>query len=201
MQVPCKILQSGFITPDSSDLIQIPEEERSVVQAVLTQSIFRTDTSNFYDKGVQQLFITMAADPKIFSSFEYREAVLKKAISLFGESFSGNFIEWFRIQKESPAFSYLHQRYLHETLQFIFNRAPRKMSHNNYSRMLHVGANNAIFATSKEDTEAELNHCLTSLRSASVASLLESWTESVEGLQDMVATLHVIFGRRSAAAA
>lgn len=200
MQVPCKLLQSGYITPDSSDLIQIPEEERSIVQAVLTQSIFRVDTSNFYDKGVQQLFVTMAADPKIFSSFDYREAVLKKAISLFGECFNGNFIEWFRIQKESPTFSYLHQRYLNETLLYVFSRTPRKMSHNNYSRMLHVGANNAIFATSKDDIEADLDHSLMSLRNAGVVSLLENWTESVEGLQDMVATMHVIFGRRSAAA-
>ena len=194
-----KLLQSGFIGLDTSDLIQIPQEERSVMQAVISQSLFRVDTSNFYDKGVQQLYSQMAADPKVFSDFQFRELILKKAFALFGEN---DFSNWIRAQSQSPCYSYLHERYLKETLLFIYEGVPRAMSHSSYFRLLHVGANNNTFtAQDREKEEDSLKQALRSISNHLTADLLKRWTEDVEGLQDLLSTLNVIYGRRSIAAA
>lgn len=194
-----KLLQSGFIGEDTSDLIQIPEEERSLVQAVITQTIFRVDTSNYYDKAVTQLYAQMAADPKVFSDFAYRELLLKKAMVLLGEE---SFGPWFRAQDQSPCFSYLHERFLKETLLFIYNRQPRSMSHSSYFRLLHVGANNPSFSAQQKETEAyELKQILSRTSNGLTVDMVKQWTCTVEGLQDLLATLNVIYGRRTTTAA
>lgn len=194
-----KLLQSGFIAEDSSDLIQIPQEDRSLVQAVITQTIFRVDTSNYSDKGVTQLYMQMAADPTVFSDFTFREQLLAKAFKLFGPE---SFVPWFRAQEQSPCFSYLHERFLKETLLFIYNRQPRTMSHSGYFRLLHVGAKNASFSVEQKEAEAfELRQILTTIDNALTVDMVKCWTSSVEGLQDMLSTMNVIYGRRGIAAA
>lgn len=194
-----KLLQSGFIGLDTSDLIQIPQEERSVMQAVISQSLFRVDTSNFYDKGVQQLYTQMAAEPKVFSDFQFREVILKKAFSLFGEA---DFVNWIRAQAQSPCYSYLHERYLKETLLFVYNGTPRAMSHSSYFRLLHVGANNSIFTSQQRESEEDsLKKALQGVTNQLTVDLLKRWTEDIEGMQDLLSTMNVIYGRRSIAAA
>lgn len=194
-----KLLQSGYVSEDHSDLIQVAQEERSLVQAVITQSIFRVDTSNYYDKAITQLYKQMAADNKVFSDFAYRELLLKKAFEIFGQD---SFVTWFKAQAASPCFSYLHERFLKETLQYVYSRKPRSMSHSGYFRLLHVGANNAIFSASqKEDEAGELNLSLLNVDNALTVDLLRCWTSTMEGLQDMLATFNVIFGHRGISAA
>lgn len=192
-----KLLQSGFISEDHSDLIQIPQESRSLTQAVITQTIFRVDTSNYYDKAVLQLYSQMAADPKVFSDFNYRELLLKKALELFGPE---TFTTWFRAQSQSPCFSYLHERFLKETLLYIYNRQPRSMGNSSYFRLLHVGANNAIFSAEQKESEAnELNQVISNVNNGLTIDLIKRWSSTIEGLQDMLSTMNVIFGHRGIA--
>lgn len=192
-----KLLQSGFIAEDSSDLIQIPEEERTIVQSVISQSLFRPDTSNFYDKGITQLYHHMAAEPSSFRDFQFREVLLKKMFALFGES---GFMVWARAQAASSSFSYLHERFLKETVLFVYDSKPRTVSNSSYFRMLHAGKGNALYAASDRGEEGDsLEKVLSSVSNALTVDLVSRWTESVDGFQDMLATLNVIYGRRTSA--
>lgn len=193
-----KLLHSGFISEDTSDLIQVQEEGISLTQAVLTQTIFQIDTKNYYDKVVTEMYSRVATEPKVFSDFQFREDVLKKAFELFGKE---NYISWFRAQLQSPAFSYLHERYLKETILFAYNRKSRTMSHSGYGRLLRVGLKSATFNQSQNEVEGvQLNQILTQVDNALTVDLLKNWTSTVEGLQDLVGTMNVIFGRRGYAA-
>ncbi len=192
-----KLLQSGFIAEDSSDLIQIPEEERTVVQSVISQNLFRPDTSNFYDKGVTQLYYHAAAEPNAFRDFQFREILLKKMFTLFGEA---NFVNWVRAQASSPSLSYLHKRFLKETILFVYESKPRTVSNNSYFRMLRAGKDNAPYAAcDHSDQDGTLEKALNSINNALTVDLTGRWTESVNGIQDMLATLNVIYGRRTSA--
>lgn len=198
MSVVYKLLQSGFIAPDTSDLIQIPQEERTLMQNVITQPLFRIDTSNYYDKAVQQLYSQMAVEQKAFADFKFREEVLKKVFALFGES---GFVEWVRAQKHSPCYSYLHDRFLKETVLFIYESKTRAMTHSSYYRLLHVGSGNSIFAAGKDDEDGgDLESALRNIGSHLTVDLLARWTEDMDSLHDLLSTLNVIYGRRGTAA-
>lgn len=193
-----KLLQSGYAGLDSSDLVQIPEKETSLMQAVITQSIFLVDTSNYYDKGVTQLYGQMAVENRAFADFKFRETLILKAFQLFGQE---DFRSWFISQSSSPCYSYLHERFLKETLLYVFEGKPRAMSHNSYLRLLHVGANNPAFAMEDRNAlDVELKKILLNVPSGLTLDLLKRWTRRVEGLQDLLATLNVIFGRRGMSA-
>lgn len=188
-----RLLQSGFIAPDSSALITIPEHDETLVKALSGQSMFRLDTSNFYDQEVTQIYSNFVSDMRAFSKFDFRELVLKKAFACFyGESF----VTWVRAQTKSPAISYLHRRYLRETLLFALNGTPRKMSNSNYFRLLHVGANTEVFKnTESKDDYISLNEILDKARTGSSYELIRNWTERLDGMIDLLETLNVIYGR------
>lgn len=199
MDTVYKLLQSGFIGRDSSDLVQIPERQKTLTSSLTTQSGFKLDTSNYYDQAVDQLYDQLTISEKVLNDFQFRETLLKKAYALFGEK---TFIGWFQAQYKSPGFSYLHERFLKETLLYIYDNKNRAMSQSSYVRLLHVGQRQSIFSTDDELREyKELNSILSNLNNATTTSLLASWTCNMEGLQDLLFTMNVIFGKRAPQAA
>lgn len=196
MSKELRILQSGFITVMNSTMVQDTRKELTLQNAVRSESIFKADTVNFYDETIEGFCRQMNAGNNVIGDFAFREAVIKKAMSLFG--FKTNFTEWFHLQHQSPVFGFLHERYLMETLDFVYNAKPRKMSHSNYRRMLYVNMNDIQHVVGdKENTYVSLHEAIASLGDMQNISFYEQWTNSAERLQDMLLTMDVIFGRRS----
>ncbi len=196
MSKELRILQSGFIAVMNSTMVQDTRKELTLQNAVRTESIFRADTINFYDESVESFCHQLNASNNVIGDFAYREAVIKKAMQLFG--IKSNFTEWFHLQHQSPVFSFLHERFLMETLDFVYNNKQRKMSHSNYRRMLYVNMNDAQHvATNRDHDMVSLHEAIKQLGSYENIGFYESWTNSAERLQDMILTMDVIFGRRN----
>ena len=102
------------------------------------------------------------------------------------------------MQVHSPALTYLHKRFLKETLDYAMGNTRRPMSGLTYRRLLYVGKDATqesvadITAGKKEDFSL-LEH----LGDVTTEALLSQWTQDVDGYQDLLVTLSVIFGRRS----
>lgn len=194
METVYKLLHSGFVGKDSSSLVKIPQEQNSVLSALISQSIFRADTSNYYDSEVSELYNQMAVSPKVFSDFNFRETLIRKTFEVFGKV---SFVEWFKVQQQSPSYTYLHERFLKETLLFIYEGKSRTMAPGTYYRLLHVGKNEKIFSVEDRLKEfKELNDIIEYLYDNSTLTMINRWTDTTEGLQDLLMTLNVIFGQR-----
>jgi len=196
MSTQLRLLQSGFVGYVMPELQQVPAREISIQSEVTTRSIFKPDTTNFYDADIHVLVSRMENDTQVLSDFEFREVILKKAISVFSRK--GSFREWFTMQVHSPALTYLHKRFLKETLDYAMGNTRRPMSGLTYRRLLYVGKDATqesvadITAGKKEDFSL-LEH----LGDVTTEALLSQWTQDVDGYQDLLVTLSVIFGRRS----
>lgn len=196
MSKELRMLQSGFIAVLNPTMVQDTSKELTLQSAVRSESIFHPDTINFYDETVEAFCHQLNSSNGIIGNFEFRENVIKKAMHLFGVK--TNFTEWFYLQKQSPVVGFLHERFLMETLDFIYNNKPRKMSHGVYRRMLYVNMVDCQHTTaSQKDEYVSLPEAIRRLGSTENISFYEMWTNSTERLQDMILTMDVIFGRRN----
>jgi hypothetical protein len=185
-------LQSGFVTKDSSRLIR-NEEEKLNIQDSLYRPDYRTsDTENYYDEGVEALFKQWRDDNAIMSRFEFREALIKTALRVFG---SVSIIPWLSVQLTSPSVRYLHRKFLSETMASVLNKEPRTLDAYQYYRLLTVYKDTQFTAMNDKDVDKALKEYIKNASSSSV-DMVCSWTKDVHGLCDMLNTLHVIFGRR-----
>lgn len=192
-----KLLHSGFIVQDNGDLVQIPRQQKTILSSLIHQSLIRADTNNYYDGAVDQLYSTYNAHPgNGLSDFNFRELVLKKALMVFGDDFK----KWFRVQLQSPAFTYLHDRYLKETLLFIYDYKPRSVQHLTNYRLLIAGHDNPT-AGLDDPLKAyrDLPGLIEQIPGEKTIDLITQWTRTMEGFQDLVMTMNVVFGRRDAA--
>ena len=102
-----------------------------------------------------------------------------------------------RGQQHSPCYTYLHDRFLVETVQFVLYGVPRKMSISQYIRMLDTEDDNLIYqATQALTDEHSLGKLLDAVHNADSVGFVAAWTRDTAKLVDMILSLAVIFGKR-----
>lgn len=190
-----ELLQSGFMAFESDRLTKVTEKKKEAMDMVIHGTIFEEDVDHYYDVDVKELLL--GVDDRSLADVDFREKVLKKAICLFGNKC--NFSNWLMLQKESPCFTYLHSRFLADTLRHVFLGRERDMEPLTYLRLLTVKTNASQYVLSdreRDDLFAEIDDLIKSLNDVSIHTLLLEWTASVEGFADLIKTMNVIFGRR-----
>ena len=191
-----RLLQSGFIAYPKSDLGKVAEGTTNFHTAVLTRNVTVLDTDNWYDVEIDELKRRLVDGSRAITSFEFREAIIKKALEVFGNP--APFTEWFSLQRFSPGVTYMHRRYLLETLRFVFDGVPRKMSHTTYKEVLFCGADVSAHVAADDESEfVELFDKLNELPLGDNASLLFKWTSDAVRTHDLLLTMEVIFGMRA----
>ena len=100
------ILQSGFLTWPTADLVRSEAQEASFKDSLFTPDYQVIDTENYYDKGVARLFTLWREDDSRMNTFEFREAVLLTALRVFREK---SILPWLRLQLTNSSLSYLHR--------------------------------------------------------------------------------------------
>jgi hypothetical protein len=189
------ILQSGFVTTLVTELNKVKEPETSFRERLHATNLQMQDTAHFYEEGVEALFQRYRKNPDIFKEFEFREAVLKKAISLF----EGKTVQdWVRFQLGQRTVTFLHRRFLEDTLSYILRSTARKMEPYQYFRLLR--ANNSIPYASKDsitiDQEIQSLIELCGDLNSTTEQLMLKWSRNYAAMSDMLASLHVIYGLR-----
>jgi hypothetical protein len=136
-------------------------------------------------------YVKRSADTQ---SFEFREAILIAALNAFG---SPNFYSWYKSQLQSPTVGERHVAFLGDTLKFLMT-GRRDMTLETWAVLL------------KPDAEAvrPLEPCETACRyfglqgrnipadpvRYSLVDTIQQWCEMPQGIEDLLGTLHVLFG-------
>jgi hypothetical protein len=190
------LLHSGFVAVNPARLLQEEEIIRTGAERILPQSIFRKETVGYYDPGVEALFLEGSRNSN-FADFDYRERVLKKAFEVF--SVDGSITPFILAQKDSPCYTYLHEKFLRETLAYACQHTERTMSFSTYRRLLFTGTDATQHIISDNQKTAilrDLKDMVECLSSVAITDTLTNWTGSVAGIWDLIQTMHIIFGRR-----
>jgi hypothetical protein len=145
------------------------------------------DVENLYSSYIKNNINT--------SSPEFRKEILVVAMKAFG---TPNFLQWFSAQFRSPAAGDTHKRFLEDTLKFI-SSGNREMSLETWSALLHITDEGdkigvmgdeslAFFGMKRGDSvnTARVNVFMT--------DIIQQWCSKPGGLEDLLGSLHILFG-------
>lgn len=118
-------------------------------------------------------------------SWSYRRQVLDSALRLFGE-----FGPWLQDQLNNPRIVGYNLEFLKDTLQFI-RTGRRDLCLANWFELVAEGDDSANAA---EISRSRINN-FPSVRGETTVQLLQAWCGHEGGIEDLVGTLHILFGR------
>lgn len=190
------ILQSGFLAWPTVDLVKSEAEAETFKNSLYTPDYQVIDTENYYDKGVERLFTLWREDDSRIRAFEFREAILMTAFRVFREK---SILPWLRLQFGHSSLSYLHRKFLTETFGSIMRSMPRTLDNLQYYQLLHPTLSAPTTPMDERDVAKALLEIFEGPNSNLVSKVLYRWTKDVDGVCDLLTTLHVIFGKRSGA--
>lgn len=153
------------------------------------------DKKRFGDYNVEKLFSKYIRSEGNINSHAFRERIFKEAFKLF----SGNhFYFWYQAQKASPLFGDYHQRFLEDTLQYLYT-GKRELSVQAWDSLLSL-------STETEDNVQDSRKVLEFFgdhvtgegektpRNRSTVDVLQLWWSKPAGVGDLLYTLHILFG-------
>ena len=188
------LLQSGFVTPNTSYLIREKAREMTLRDSLYQNDSRINDSNNYYDEIVERLFQLYHKDNSLLRTFEFREEILETALRVF--SFNSPSIgAWIYLQLSQRTVGFLHRRYLKETINFAGLREPRAMENYTYYRLLNSNVDSNGFKTTMPDPTPELKEYNLN-GSALLTDFIQRWTRDVKGIADLLVSMHVIFGDR-----
>ncbi len=118
--------------------------------------------------------------------------VISAAVQAFGTT---DMYEWCYMQTKSPYFTADHRQFLNDTFEFI-ETGRRKFSHATWMKVLRIRVINPQDAVQAYDFEkffrvsAPLQH----KPSSHIYTMIERWLAQPGGFDDMLQTLHILFG-------
>ncbi len=146
-------------------------------------------------KGIPQvdsLWKEYESGVKFITSFDFREKILKLALISFGTL---SFYDWCNLQNKNIYFTALHKKFLNDTFKFI-EEGKRSVANTTWQSLLSMKEANS------QDSEAvyemndffRMNQGEDYRRSFRLSITLEEWTMKENGFEDLLMTLHLLFG-------
>ena len=146
-----------------------------------------------FNEAVDKLYLQLTRQERDLTSFPYRRAVLIEALRAFG---TYSFKDWCKLQTTSFYFTENHRRFLEDTLNFI---RTGERSYGLRPWEFTLNQENATYQSKKVifDYDAYFDSFKESNGSSdfSTASTIQRWVSQPRGFEDMIVTLHLIFGK------
>lgn len=149
------------------------------------------------NENVESLYSKYIRNSYKASSFEFQKLVLITALNAFGTE---AFDFWFLKQFESPSVGDLHRKFLEDCLRFI-STGRREMPLETWDSLLDYSDSGEMRGPVSEVT-AEFFGISTNgynriRRNTMLVDVLQDWCAQPNGLEDLLCSLHVLFGTRS----
>ena len=192
-----KIYPRGFLGSDLE-----PQTERTKNELVeKTKKLHYTAFEAKHAAGiegnphVEALYATLIKNDIKISSPVFRTTALKVALTAFG---TRNFFEWFSVQYKSPACGSIHNDFLIDTLRYI-KTGIRNLSLETWGALVLItDEGNSIGKPGIYSEEFFNNHNghveSSRLTNVDLLDVIQMWCEKSNGLEDMIGTLHILFG-------
>lgn len=195
-----KIYPSGFL--GSASVIQTEPIDMIVnVKNLLNRTRVNKPTPYTANQDIVLMWEEALMNNKDFKSFEYKEKILVIAMKAFGTQILK---DWVDAQVSNPQSGDTHYRWIDETLKYVIEGIPRSYMYNTwltvlsaarpdteakgYSKVMHnyFGAGRASILMSPDKNP----------RSMSTVDFIRAWVCRDNGIEDLTASLNVLFGKR-----
>lgn len=143
--------------------------------------------------NVEALYKLNIDQPLQAKSFEFRERVLITALDAFGTK---NFFEWVSLQYRSPSAGDMHRRFLADTMRFI-ETGHRELHTMTWANLVDVTDSGNVGPDFSEEVVDffGLNPATKQpTRNQKLIDVVQTWCTRRGGCEDMLGTLHVLFG-------
>jgi hypothetical protein len=141
--------------------------------------------------NVEEIWSRMLRHSYSTLDFNFREKVLIVALGAFGTT---DFRQWVYTQFEGPSTGELHAEFVEDTLKFILT-GKRKMTVTNWESLLTLSdITTNVTAHSKQINEFFTNPDTKQTINLKLTDVLIRWCSHEGGFEDLVQTLHVLFG-------
>lgn len=188
------IYPRGFLGYDIG--LPVRNEGISQSQAIqninLNRKVAHRDRTVISNTEIEHLYKTLCQAAWIPNNLAFTERALRAALSCFG---TRSFFDWCELQTQSAYFTDLHKQFLNDTFTFIttgqrrimlqtwlatvdMKPAPPKLMHHDYAYRQYF----------KMEQAALLR------RPFGVKDTVQAWCSQPGGLEDMITTLHILFG-------
>jgi hypothetical protein len=149
------------------------------------------------NENVESLYSKYIRNSYKAESFDFRKLVLITALGAFG---TDAFDFWYLKQFESPSVGDMHRRFLEDCLRFILT-GRREMTLETWDSLIDYSDAGELRAPVSEYT-AEFfgitsNGYVRQRRNTMLVDVLQDWCAQPNGLEDLLLSLHVLFGSRS----
>lgn len=192
-----RIYPRGFIGADLGVLpksILLGHEQR-VRQHTFHPNMFQPEKPDVeVNRNVEEIWSFYMRNKGALANFEFREKLLKTALTAFGTK---DFMTWTRLQYEGPVSGELHTKFLDDMLNYILT-GRRSLAvdawstmlvvrdiHNNVTPVPHRHFTHDFFVDPNNPNRA---------RNADLETVLILWTSHEGGFDDLIQTLHLLFG-------
>jgi hypothetical protein len=195
-----KIYPSGFLGSVSV------EQTKPIDMITAAKQLFNTGLSSklsqyLANQEVCELWADIIGGAEDYKTFEFKERILKCALSAFG---TDKLVDWIGSQIESPDFTDYHFRWIDETILFVFENKPRQISNNNWISLLKVGgtdSNDYQFSPivryyllgEKMIDRKELAPYRANI---TITDFICEWVRKDKGIEDLATSLNTLFGAR-----
>lgn len=188
------IYPRGFLGYDIGlPVVKVENGIKDILDSVYyNKSLVNKDRTVISNTEIENLFKALIQQSWSGNSFEYRERVLKAALTAFGTK---SFFDWCQLQNESPYFTDLHRRFLNDTFEFI-KTGKRVMAVGTWASIIRPRAIASVDRSTdyKVSDYFRLNQGSLLRRPFGITDNIINWTSQPGGVEDMVATLHILFG-------
>ena len=157
------------------------------------------DPTGFYDEEVTSLFSQWRKDENLIHDFNFREKTLKVAMRAFDTL---NLADWVSTQHSQGTVQFLHRRFLKEMLARALHGKAKTVENHQYYRLLTRAPSSGKIPDTGSPGEID-DSFIDAFKvdgrtgSAHLPTIIARWTEDLDGLCDLLATLNVIFGQRT----
>ncbi len=189
------ILQSGFVCLTPYGVKRPDPIEPSFRREVLFKDLKDPLNKFFYSPEITDLYLRWADRPEALREFEFRERLLVAAMSIF----AGGFYPWLNFQNNAETVGHLHASFIVETLEYLLADKPRSVQCIQWINLLEADKRSS-------KTRMEVGHYFRDENNSSnsflklpcgIKDIVTLWTQKVNGFEDLLITLFVIYGERS----
>lgn len=153
-----------------------------------------------FNQAIEKLYQQLVRADRKTRQMDYREQVLLAALNSFG---TRNFYAWYRIQRFSPLFGHMHQRFLEDTIKFI-STGDREYSLDTWLSLLTGAASDDERRSPEIDIVKKFFGLDAMDRpiggvsiNADLTGVIQQWVSRPYGYDDLIFTLRILFGANS----
>lgn len=190
-QLRFPILQSGFVSLNEQGLTK-PDMTAPTIRDDILLKEYRTKADKyFYSKAITELFHQWRSNSSLIREMDFREQVLIQAFKLFK---TDKLTTWIRAQNEKPSLSNIHNVFLLETIKFAAGIEKRSLENVQWISLIDYSDRAQAVRVDMDDYfHEDSKHCYVPIK---MDRFIQSWVSQVNGFEDLLISLYVIFGDR-----